>query len=66
MDYTFLYVLKKDLDDKGKYDLNESGVKRTVRGSNLKRALSALDRTLIEEKVIESKADYIVIDRVSF
>ena len=66
MDYTFLYVLKKDLDDKGKYDLNESGVKRTVRGSNLKRALSALDRTLIKEKVIESKADYIVIDRVSF
>lgn len=66
MNYVFAYVLKKDKDEKGKFDLNNSVQKRAVYGSNLKRAISALERELIEEGVIESKADVEILDRVSF
>lgn len=62
MNYTFAYILKKDKDEKGKFDLNNAVHKRVVYGSNLKRAISALERTLIEEKVIESKSDVEILD----
>lgn len=66
MNYVFAYVLKKDKDEKGKFDLNKAVQKRAVYGSNLKRAISALERELIEEGVIESKADIEILDRVGF
>lgn len=66
MNYVFAYVLKKDKDEKGKFDPNKHVKKRAVYGSNLKRAISALERELIEEGKIESKADVEIIDRVSF
>ena len=66
MNYVFAYVFKKDKDDKGKFDINKDVNKRAVYGSNLKRAISALERELIEEGVIESKADVEIIDRVNF
>ena len=52
MNYVFAYVFKKDKDDKGKFDLNKDVHKRAIYGSNLKRAISALERELIEEESI--------------
>ncbi len=66
MDYTFAYVFKKDLDDKGKYDPNKDVKKFSIRGANLKRAISAFEKHLIDEKIIESKTEVIIIDRVGF
>lgn len=66
MNYTFVVVFKKDLDEKGNYDLDKHGVKRSAKGSNLKRAISTLERQLIEEGKVESKSDVIILDRVSF
>ncbi len=66
MDYTFAYVLKKDLDDKGKYDPNKDVKKFSIRGANLKRAISAFEKNLINEEIIESKSELIIIDRVGF
>lgn len=66
MNYVFAYIFKKDKDEKGKFDLNKAVQKRAVYGSNLKRAISALERELIEEGAIESKADIEILDRVSF
>ena len=66
MNYVFAYVLKKDKDDKGKFNPNKDVAKRAVYGSNLKRAISALERELIEEGVIESKADVEILDRTGF
>ena len=66
MDYTFAYVLKKDLDDKGKYDPNKDVKKFSIRGANLKRAISAFEKHLMEEGTIESKAEVTIIDRVGF
>lgn len=66
MDYTFAYVLKKDLDDKGKYDPNKDVKKFSIRGANLKRAISAFEKHLINEEIIESKSELIIIDRVGF
>ena len=66
MNYVFAYVFKKDKDDKGKFDLNKDVHKRAIYGSNLKRAISALERKLIEEEAIESKSDVEILDRVTF